>query len=374
MIQINIRATLQSPLCHLSGEQHVWFENGNRTQKRVLRLHMRKHLIHQSEDNVQPILVPMYQGNSWRGLLRYHLGLTVLDQLTDLGVPITKDLFSIFLSSGGMISAKADKATHDLHTFYEQYPTYWLLGGTFNGKLYRGHSAIGDWIPVCLEAITNHSLPQALTDQAVTINGLSLSDSHRTPLTNITQITRRDPKLRPDLLALVHDEELAEMLDDYKKGKESRTKAKAPKAPAEHTTDESESETGKQAAEQQIIATETVMEGTPFFGQMSILNGEGIPSKWKHLEKIGFGCLLIAMERFGQTPFIGGGYRQGFGRINFALDVALSPTQLITDAVTLTHINGYPLFTVHPDLSSYVKDAHEALGALVNRIKKEQKS
>ena len=372
MIHMNVRATLKAPLCHLSGEQHTWYEDGNAAKKRVVRLHMRKHLNHPSTDGLQRTLVPTYQGNSWRGLLRYHLGLTILDQLVDQGIPITKDLFSIFLSSGGLISAKSEKdpATKSLQTFYEQYPTYWLLGGTFRGKLNRGHSSIGDWIPVCTEAIQAHLVPDSLSSEAVTIASLALLDGYRTPLTNISMITRRDPKLRPDLLKLVEDKELTEMLAEYEKSKASRTKTPASKS--DNETDQSKGDDeGKKAAEQQIIATETVMEGTPLFGQMSVLDGEGPRKEWEHLETIGFGCLLIAMERFSRTPFIGGGYRQGFGRIDFAIDVAFSPDQVLPNAITLQHVHGFPLFTIHPDLQRFRKAGEEALNSVITRLKKE---
>jgi|CXWL01.1.fsa_nt_gi CRISPR type IV-associated protein Csf2 len=375
MIHANLLATLKSPLSHQSGEQHTWYENGNRSEKRVVRLHMRKHIHYPGEQGTIQALVPMYQGNSWRGLLRYHLGLTILDQLSDLGIPITKDLFSIFLSSGGMISAKGEQgnATKDLHTFYEQYPTYWLLGGTFRGKLNRGHSSIGDWIPVCQEGIANHTIPGELADRAISITGMPMSDTYRTPCTNLSMITRRDPKLRQDLLKLLDEKELAEMLDDYQKSKTARGKAKSPQVESESRNEQPEAALEKSAAEQQIIQTETLIEGTPMFGQLSVNDGEGSRSKWDHLEKIGFGCLLIAMERFSRTPFIGGGYRQGFGRIDLSMDVALSPNTVIKKGVTLEHVNGFPLFTISPELQPYRKAGDEALATVVARIKKESR-
>ena len=373
MIHLNLLATLRSPLSHLSGEQHVWHEDGNVRKKRVVRLHMRKTLHYHDSGGMRGIIVPMYQGNSWRGLLRFHLGLMILDQLQDQGVTITKDIFGYCISSGGMISARKESSIPSLASFYDLHPTYWLLGGTFRGKHYRGHSAIGDWIPVCTEAISNHTIPDSMSAHAFTIRDHQHTDSYRTPLTNLTTITRRDPKLRPDLLRLVDSQELEDMLTEYQKSKSARDKVKTALPAQESTPEDTQSDDANTTAEQQIIATETVVEGTPFFGQMSVLDGEGPRNKWQHLERIGLGCLLIAMERFSRTPFIGGGYRQGFGRVELQLNVALSGSHILQNGISLTHVNGVPMFTIHPDLEPYKKAGLEAIGQLVNRIAQEHK-
>ncbi len=372
MIQLNLLATLLSPLCHLSGEQHVWHENGDLRAKRVVRLHMRKTLNYPSQEGMRHTLLPMYQGNSWRGLLRYHLGLTILDQLQDHGIPITKHLFSHLLGSGGLISSNSNKDALPLASFYDRYPNYWLFGGTFNGKLYRGHSSMGDWIPICQEAIANHTVPDRMSEHAIALHTRPATDAYRTPFTNITTITRRDPKLRPDLLAMIDDKELEALLEEYQKAKTARAKSKTVPVAQEPTQDPSPEE-GSTAAEQQIIATETVMEGTPLFGQMAILDGEGPREQWANLEQIGFGCLLIALERFSRTPFVGGGYRQGFGRIDLRIDVALRQDHVVSNGITLTHIDGVPLFQLHPDLQPYRKAGEEAIGRLVTQIKAEKK-
>ena len=371
MIQLNLRTTLLSPLSHMSGEEYVFYESNDKRKKRVIRLHTRKTIQAPTDQGTQHFVIPKYQGNSWRGRTRFEIGLAYVNRLIAAGVPITKELFRKFLTPGGMLEARQeDSKTENVKSFYREFPHYWLFGGTLNGQPLKGHSAVSDWIPVTQQTIANHSIPEGLYEQAIDLSAHRPIESVRTPLTDISQITRRDPKLRPDLVRLVDDEELREMLDEYETKRQARQKAKTSAAVphAEASQNGNEESAGASAAEQQILASETVWEGTQFFGTMNILDGEGDPKEWRDLQELALGHLLLGLERFAEQPYIGGGYRQGYGKVACAIDVAFDRNDYIKDAITISFDQALPVFGLHDRMRPYRKKADEAMAQIIDRL------
>jgi CRISPR type IV-associated protein Csf2 len=374
MIHFNLIATLKSPLMHLSGEAHTWYENDDRRDKRVVRLHMRKTVQVPTETGTLHYTVPKYQGNSWRGCLRFLLGLAILDRFVAHGKPVTKDLFATYLGANGMWKKKGAMNGDQIKAFYQTQPTFWLLGGAMEGRPVAGHVAVSDWIPVTSELIANHTIPDGLITAPMSLASLTgTTETYRTPCTDISQITRRDPKLRHDALCLVDDQELQEMLDTYHSSRSTRLKSQygAGKGKSETSVavvDPEEgveqSEKGKTAADQQIVASEVVWAGLPFYGSMTVTDGIGPKQDWTHLQSQGVGFLALAIERFAQQPYIGGGMRQGYGHVDLRVDAAFEGGEYIENALSIRSDKGVPVFAIHDRLAPYRDEASKALDAI----------
>ena len=374
MIHFNLIATLKSPLMHLSGDTHTWYENGDHREKRVIRLHMRKTVQVPTEAGTLHYTVPKYQGNSWRGCLRFLLGLTILDRFAEQGKPVTKDLFATYLGANGMWKKKGAMNGDQIKAFYQTQPTFWLFGGAMEGRPVAGHVAVSDWIPVTSELIANHAIPDGLVMAPTSLESFKGTiEAYRTPLTDISQITRRDPKLRHDALCLVEDQELQEMLDTYHSSRSTRLKSqngngKAKDETAVAVVDPEEApgqeDKGKTAADQQIVASEVVWAGLPFYGSMTVTDGIGPKQEWTALQSQGVGFLALAIERFAQQPYIGGGMRQGYGQVDLRVDAAFQGGDYIENALSIRSDKGFPVYTIHDRLKPYRNEASKVLDAI----------
>ena len=208
-----------------------------------------------------------YSGNAWRGQLR---DLAAQYMLEKINATVSLDAFHL-LFSGGKIGGKQVIDLDQVRNMRKYVPLVGLFGGGIGNQLVQGKMRVGSSYPVCKE--TAFMLPPELKKMATS---LSYAD-----MTLEKSFTRFDDSKNNDLIDHVRFDDLPLIGSDKKKGDDVST--------------------------QMRMTSELLAAGVVLYHQVDLLAAT----------EQELGCLVSALTRFADSPFIGGQCNKGHGQVMY---------------------------------------------------------
>lgn len=294
--------------------------------------------------------VPFVTGNSLRGQLRRQAAEIALDALNK---PVSRALFSCMTS--GKASRKDIGLPPTTTAVVEGGRN--VFAGLFGGGGYMLPSryTMGPLWPVV--AWCHAWLHPALRDQMVPAEKLTFESGHDIPLVTEIILTSRD-----DVMAGKGQDRI----EDYQKsfeawvsgvsaGRAAKAANKASQAEAKKKGEKVDAGDGKAISVDVsgFNLVEAIIPGTPLQFWLRV-HSEATEAQ--------IGLMLLAIRNWANENVIGGASARGFGRFEAQLALYDDEQELVPNIFNLDgHATAY---TLHDDVSSYVKAAEAALAAL----------
>lgn len=238
-------------------------------------------------DAGKPVLVPALSGNSFRGQLRDLIGDHFIEMIQDNDHPVKMSpLMYGVIFSGGVLKDKYKNLGEQMDSLMQVVPMLRLMGSAFGNRMMPSKITVSHLVPVAKE--TEGYLADTLT-------GFPESEHL-----------------------------LVQRLEKYRSNPPSKEELTFEEGPLTRKKDEEnpiltrnvELEGDKVEQQQMIYHVECITGGTMML--------QRINSKFP-LDEIEIGCFLDGLHNFARAPFVGGRAAAGYGRVEFAYYMTLSP-------------------------------------------------
>ena len=274
-------------------------------------------------DAGKPVLVPALSGNGFRGQLRDLIGdhFTEMVREDDNLVTMSRLMYGVIFS-GGVLREKYKKLGTHMESLMQAVPLLRVMGSAFGNRMMPSKISVSHLVPLAQE--TGSYLADTLAE---------LPESGHALVEHLAEYRANLPAV----------EELT-----FEEGPLTRKKDE------ENPVLTRNVELSGEAVEQQqmIYHVECITGGTMMLQRV----GSKFP-----LSEVELGCLLDGLCAFARAPFVGGRGAAGYGRVEFAYRLTLTPLasdgeeqELWLDAATLVGDLPEPLKGM---LASYREDA-----------------
>lgn len=286
-------------------------------------------------DSGKPVLAPALSGNGFRGQLRDLIGDHFIEMVRedDNPVPMSPLMYGV-LFSGGVLREKYKELGTHMVMLMQAVPLLRVMGSAFGDRMMPSKISVSHLVPLAQE--TKSYLADTLTE--LPKSGHALMErlaEYRTNLPAVEELTFEEGPL---------------------------TRKKDEENPILTRNVELSGEAVEQ--QQMIYYVECITGGTMMLQRV----GSKFP-----LSEVELGCLLDGLCAFARAPFVGGRGAAGYGRVEFAYHLTLTPIggdgkeqKLWLDTTTLQGKLPEPLqamlTTYREDVTDRAQEIRTALG------------
>lgn len=286
-------------------------------------------------DAGKPVLVPALSGNGFRGQLRDLIGDHFIEMVQGGGQPLKMShLMYGVIFSGGVLKDKYKELGTHMGALMQAVPPLRVLGSAFGDRMMPSKISVSHLVPLAQE--TESYLADTIAE---------IPEGGHTLMEHLAEYQANLPAV----------EELT-----FEEGPLTR----------------------KKDEENPILTRNVELSGKPVEQQQMIYHVECITGGTIMLQRVGskfplseveLGCLLDGLCAFARAPLVGGRGAAGYGRVEFAYRLTLTPLdgdeeeqEIWLDAATLLNTLPEPLQEMltayHEDVKDRAQEIRTALG------------